>query len=295
VKSSYRHVGIAKFPVDDNPVSQDLALHKVVNEAVGVYILPQTHAEPRCMTPTSSDKRQASKLKFMITLLMHQFIGTAGVLILATIFTHIAFELPSPLARTLTTHDLNGVLRGSPYFPVQIAVALLLGWLLSDLFGHDSMLWIWVLPYAWLVYDFVRSSTVLGLTFQARFSHFFGWGCRPENHCIDQTGVTLPFYAAVAYSIGALLARKMPLKSDAARRKISVLIFATGVLVLGDEAVSVVFHFDSLIAKVPSGWGWILLPVVVLDAGIGLCLILFALKFRRLHHRVAEHAPFGSG
>jgi hypothetical protein len=177
---------------------------------------------------------------------------------------------------------------------VQIIVASLLGWLVSDLFGHESMLWVWVIPFAWLVYDFVRLPTVLGMTLQARLSHFFGSGCRPENHCIDQTGVTLPFYAAVAYSIGALLARKMPMSSLATRRKIAFLVFATGVLILGDEAVGFAFHLNSLMAKVPPGWGWILLPVVVLDTGIGVCLILFALKFRRPHRDFAAPNPLGS-
>lgn len=245
------------------------------------------------MTNTSEERFHSSKPKFGLTLLVHQFIGTIGVLILAGMLTNIVFEFPNPWGRTVTMHDVAGALTGMPYFPVQIVVALLLGWLVSDLFGHESMIWIWVLPYACLVYDFARLPAVLGLTFQARFSYFFGWGCRPENHCIDQTGVTLPFYAAVAYSIGALLARKIPMRDSAMRRKISVLVFTTGVLILADEAVRIVFHRNSLLARVPQGWGWILLPALILDTGIGVCLILFALKFRRIRPRdfAAREAP----
>jgi len=239
------------------------------------------------MTNTSEERLRSSKLKFVLTLLVHQFIGTVGVLILAGMLTSIVFELPNPWGHTLTMHDIAVALTGMPYFPVQIVVALLLGWLVSDLFGHESMLWIWVLPYAWLVYDFARLPSVLGMTFQARFSYFFGWGCRPENHCIDQTGVTLPFYAAIAYSIGALLARKIPMRSSATRRKISVFVFTAGVLILADEAVGIVFHRKNLTARVPQGWEWILLPALLLDTGLGVCLILFALKFRRIRRDFA--------
>ena len=247
------------------------------------------------MTTISSNKCRTSKLNFILMLLMHQFVGTLGVLILAGMLTALAFEFPNPQGHAFKMHNASQVLTGTPYFPVQIVVALLLGWLISDIFGHESMLWIWVLPYAWLVYDFARLPSLVGMTFQARFSHFFGWGCRPEYHCIDQTGVTLPFYAAVAYSIGALLARKMPMHSLAMRRKISVLVFTAGALILADEVIGFAFHTNRLMAVLPAGLGWIVLPAgVVLDTGIGVCLILFAFKFRRVHQDFAGRSSLGS-
>jgi hypothetical protein len=48
------------------------------------------------MTYISKKKCPASKPKFVLTLLMHQFIATLGVLILATMLTNIAFEFPNP-------------------------------------------------------------------------------------------------------------------------------------------------------------------------------------------------------
>jgi hypothetical protein len=45
--------------------------------------------------------------------------------------------------------------------------------------------------------------------------HFFGWGCLPQNHCFEQVGLTLPFYAASAYSLGGLFARIIPLSNPA--------------------------------------------------------------------------------
>jgi len=40
---------------------------------------------------------------------------------------------------------------------------------------------------------------------QNPFWHYFGWGCRPKERCIDQLVITMPFYASVAYSLGARL------------------------------------------------------------------------------------------
>jgi hypothetical protein len=240
-----------------------------------------------------SVKRHKSLQKFALTLLMHQFVGTLGVVLLAGMLASIAFELPNPWVHGSTRHNVYVVMTAVPYFPAQIVVAFLLGWLISDLFAHDSMLWVWVLPYIWLVYDFVRSPAVSGMTFQSRFSHFFGWGCRPENHCIDQVGVTLPLYAAIAYSIGALVARKISMTSQAMRKKISALVFAIGAVVIADEIVGFVFHFQSLVASVPRGWEWIVVPAGILDSGIGFTLIIFALKFRRLNRNFAIHDSLG--
>lgn len=238
-------------------------------------------------------KPYASLREFALTLLIHQFVGTLGVVLLAGMFTTIAFELPNPWVHGFARSDVYAALTAVPYFPVQTVVALLLGWLVSDLFAHESMLWVWIFPYIWLVYDFVRSPMVFGMTFQSRFSHFFGWGCRPENHGIDQVGVTLPFYAAIAYSIGALVARKMPMTSVAMRRKVSVLVFAIGAAVIGDEIAGFAFHFKALIALVPRGWEWLIVPVGILDAGIGGTLIFFALKFRRNNRNLAMRDPLG--
>jgi hypothetical protein len=45
-----------------------------------------------------------------------------------------------------------------------------------------------------------------------KFSFYFGRGCQPKDGCIDQLLITMPLYAAIAYSGGALLARMYPRK-----------------------------------------------------------------------------------
>lgn len=156
------------------------------------------------------------KAKGFLLFLMHQLIGTIGVGVGALLLTGLAFDLLRLLGRHYTMGYSHWILTGTPYFPVQIVLALFLGWLLSRRFHHRSMLWVWILPTGILCCAFAVLPTVTSLTLQFRLSHFFGWGCRPENRCFDQIGVTLPFYIAVAYSAGALLARRTssPLTGD---------------------------------------------------------------------------------
>jgi len=189
-------------------------------------------------------------------------------------------EYPNPWGR-FGMHDVHEVLSGSPFFPVQVAVALLLGWLLSDQFKHGSMLWVWVLPYAYLIFEFVRGPNVVGLSFQERFSHFFGSGCRPDDQCFDQTGITVTFYIAAAYAIGAFLERAFPLRSLAGRRKLTGLVLTIGVLILGEVLIDLIFDYRDLLRSTPLRWQWLLLPTAAFVAGIGAFLIVLALKMRR--------------
>src|SRR3954454_23894141 len=75
------------------------------------------------------------------------------------------------------------------------------------------MLWVWVLPLAVLCFALIAFNpewtSVLARpsTVGSRLSHYFGWGCQPRAHCLDQLVITMPFYSSVAYSLGALLAR----------------------------------------------------------------------------------------
>jgi hypothetical protein len=72
------------------------------------------------------------------------------------------------------------------------------------------MLWVWVIPAAFLGYSIIAlPTTAAALASDSRLSHFFGLGCRFEDRCFDQLGATLPFYVSVAYSHGALIARRM--------------------------------------------------------------------------------------
>ena len=49
-------------------------------------------------------------------------------------------------------HFVHWVLTENPFYPLQIVAGVYFGWLLGRRLQHRSMLWIWVLPLAILVY-----------------------------------------------------------------------------------------------------------------------------------------------
>jgi len=158
---------------------------------------------------------------------IHQFFGAWGVAVVATFVTDFIFTLIRLLRLPLPNY-YGFVLSGMPFFPVQILFGLVAGWFIQKHFKHREMLWVWVLPLVILcisvaaVPTFTPRLTSIWLEAgvgQSRFSHYFGWACRPANHCLDQTLVTMPFYVSVAYSFGAWMAGKMPKKPAVADLK----------------------------------------------------------------------------
>jgi hypothetical protein len=159
------------------------------------------------------------RIKAILIFVMHQVSATLGVGFGAGSVAFFIFGLLRPLNPELfSTHNMYEALTRLPYFPIQIPLAFWWGWALSRRFRHRSMLWVWVLPLLVLCYVVVEmpatapgftSAIALANIDQHRLSHYFGWGCRFEDRCIDQLTFTMPFYASAAYSIGALLARKM--------------------------------------------------------------------------------------
>ena len=88
-----------------------------------------------------------------------------------------------------------------PYFPIQIALAFVMGFVLPRFLRHWLMKWIWVLPLLILCISFILTP----LPLVGRLERYFGWGCRPEVGCFVQLAVTLPFYTAASYSLAAFL------------------------------------------------------------------------------------------
>lgn len=77
------------------------------------------------------------------------------------------------------------------------------------------MFWVWILPCVVLIYAVVTIQTLIPFSVAAErglISHFFGWGCQADLDCYDQLSFTQPFYTSVAYSLGALVARKSQTK-----------------------------------------------------------------------------------
>jgi hypothetical protein len=122
---------------------------------------------------------------------LHQILSTIGVLALAGLLTFV-FS-PSQWARWILTE--------TPYFPIQIALAFVIGLALPRFLRHWLMKWVWVLPFLILCISF----TLTPLSVPGKLERFFGWGCRPELGCFVQLAVTLPFYTAASYSVAAFL------------------------------------------------------------------------------------------
>lgn len=150
----------------------------------------------------------------MAIFIVHQFVGTFGVAIFAYLLGISLHDLASLLGAKYSMRPVHFILTETPYFPVQIVLGLWFGWLLRRRLGHRSMNYVWVFPllllcYAILVFPAqnVGYTSVFANKPSSR-SHYFGWGCQPKNHCLDQLLITMPFYAAASYSLGSWFASR---------------------------------------------------------------------------------------
>ena len=201
---------------------------------------------------------------------VHQVIALWVVIVSAQVLTASACNLFRLFGWQQYRSAYTWLLSGNPYFPVHIALALLLGWLLARSLRDWSMVWVWVLPSIAMGYAFLAISTltpsVVPFALQAgngqsRFYHYFGWGCQFVNHCVDQSRFTRPFYASLAYSLGALLALKIPTRPRASR-----------VEFWGALSVGLVFVVAALYDSANSlkyGWNWMVLAVEATPGGMG--------------------------
>jgi len=159
-----------------------------------------------------------SPIKWVLTFAAHQLVGTWGMAFFAAFALGSLVDLiPDSLAWKPFMRFFHWILTENPFYPVQIIAGLYAGWRLGLRYQHKSMFWVWLMPLALLLYAVLTGfvlipelSSILArpLTFRDRISHYFGWGCQPRAHCLDQLIITMPFYASVSYSLGALLARR---------------------------------------------------------------------------------------
>src|ERR1700730_2592864 len=148
---------------------------------------------------------------------MQQVIGTWGTAFVAYFLGVSLLDLLGQFGWHPPMRNLYWILTETPYYPVQIALGLYFGVLLGRRLHHRLMVWVWILPLFMLLLAVVTNFTLipewtsvlerLGAG-QSRWSHYFGWGCHPSNHCLDQLEITMPFYVAVAYSTGGVLAER---------------------------------------------------------------------------------------
>ncbi len=135
------------------------------------------------------------KFRAFALFVVHLAVATIGTMALSGF---LAFAvLPKAHARELLT--------AIPYFPLQVSLAFLIGFLLQLLWQQRAMKWIWTIPTLLLFFGLFLTRLPLG----ERVDRFFGDSCRIEDRCFDQTGLTLPCYASLAYSAAAWFASRV--------------------------------------------------------------------------------------
>jgi len=102
----------------------------------------------------------------------------------------------------LPTKAAHWLLTETPYFPVQILMGLIAGFVVGKRPTLPLARWMWVIPSLCLLLALVFLPIPAG---QGRFDHFFGWAGLPQHRQYDEVALTLPFYVALAYSCAASL------------------------------------------------------------------------------------------
>src|SRR5215831_12394554 len=158
------------------------------------------------MNTSTKQRSTKSVVKSILLFAAHQLVGTWGVAIFAYFLGTSIWSLWDLFAQTHSKRPLHWVLTETPFFPIQICLSTYFGWSLARRFRHREMQWVWVIPTMILCYAIIAiparppdSLSALSPV-HAAWSDYFGWGCLPQNHCLSQLVITMPFYIAVAYS-----------------------------------------------------------------------------------------------
>lgn len=226
--------------------------------------------------------RTKSLTKSALTFGLHQFIGMYGIPFTAPLVFSLGFKFLLLFGLSYSRREFYSKVTETPYFPVQVAFALVLGWLLGRSLRHKSVLWVWVFPLAILCYSFITlpvsalEQTSILAQLQARLSHYFAWGCRPALRCFDQVTVTLPFYSSLAYSMGAFLARKTTQPSPAASRTLTLAVMSAGLIIILSLAIDLIFSIQQ------SGWRSTYWFIMATPLGLGAYLLYVSSTIRQI-------------
>jgi hypothetical protein len=180
------------------------------------------------METISPAKRFLPSARSPLAFVLHQCFGAWGAIYAVPWAVAIVEELRAHLGFRVSLAQVRWVLYGAPFFPAQIAFALTVGWILGGALRHRSALWVWVFPLLALCLAFfglpllpdpsyrsiyypemyhLSIPQIASLRVESRMSYYFGWGMGIQPP--GQLALTLPFYSAVAYSLGAWISRSV--------------------------------------------------------------------------------------
>ena len=148
--------------------------------------------------------------KKILLFVFHVLVSTAGVIVGAVTISYSLIAAVQQVYAHASFRSASWILTETPFFPVQILLGLVWGFVWFRRFRHDVMFWAWTVPTAVIIglilFAPLSPTTASGIELTP-LEHFFGWKCLPQNRCFEQVGFTLPFYSACAYSLGAFMAR----------------------------------------------------------------------------------------
>jgi hypothetical protein len=130
------------------------------------------------------------------------FIGTYGSLGMAVVVAS-PLLLYSHLAQTHSGTDLFSALLDRSYFPLQTAVALILGYVVSAWFkeGWPAYVWVWPVAQVSIAVSLFHPSVMQSFG-SGVWQTFFDWGCRCSTTLV-QWAVMSPLYPSLAFSAAA--------------------------------------------------------------------------------------------
>lgn len=146
-----------------------------------------------------------------VEFLIHQFVGTWGLFMTVPMALVFFLELGLHFGLKIYMTQIEWVLYGTPFFPLHVVIALIVGWVLGGTLRERSMLWVWVLPLVSLGTSHIGFPLIgTGYSADYRFLAYSGdleysWG-RFGMHSLQQIVRIALLYIAAAYSVGGLLA-----------------------------------------------------------------------------------------
>jgi hypothetical protein len=147
-------------------------------------------------------------LREVVKLGLEVFVASYGSTAGAAASMSLLYPLAQALNEGLSFHQFNRIF-SVPYFPVQIAFGFAVGYLGRKRFGTRFSFWVWTVPLLIFIWHFVAFvPSVFESFWRVRLDHFVGTACRPPA-CFDQLSYTSPLYASIAYTLGAILRKKV--------------------------------------------------------------------------------------
>jgi hypothetical protein len=116
----------------------------------------------------------------------------------------ITFEIVGIFHGTLKT--AHYILTGMPYFPIQIGVGAITGYLVGRFSVWPLTRWVWIIPLGILLASMISVPPPEGISM---IGYWFGWSGTPGHVPWPslQPGITMPFYVSAAYALFSLLGR----------------------------------------------------------------------------------------